>query len=355
MRTQDRRGTWDGRGGSGSDVAKGRGTGPPVGPVSPGSLEPGSLEPGSLEPGRLLGHARAALDEVVAAAGAVTPGAAGLQAPDTAGAPASGARTTAVWGTLGAAASDAVAACYLDLWICDRLLRHDGGNRSAAARCLVPVLLLEGVGGLTPVLGARLHRPDSAALAYRRRRRALVGAVRERSPRAWDLLGERLARIAAGEDRLARPLTPVRCRALPKPLSQLVGLLEAERCELVARSAELADSPLPYGVRERCALLVTAAACLDGWQGPGPQRDPHARRDTVAAGTGRPTGHRSLLALPGPAHSGPGHPLGHPHSVSLLRARLCAALHRLAVRLDLRMPDAAHTAWRADVLRCAAG
>ncbi|MFG2552073.1 hypothetical protein ACGFWF_19310 [Streptomyces sp. NPDC048581] len=391
-------------------------------------------------------------------------------------------------GALSAAASDAVGACYLDLWICDRLLRHDGGNRSAAARCLVPVLLLEGVGGIAPVLGARLHRPDVAAVEYRRRRRVLVRAVRERSPQTWERLGQRLARIATGEDRLARPLTPVRGRGLPQPLAELVGLLEAERRELAAVGAESVGGEPPHALLERCALLTAAAACLDGWQEAGPHRHGPERHGTAGPGNGRPgawptarqvplpgsaggsrselgssfgccggdcsagydrlsglgggsrsgsassfgccggdcpagydplsglagvlrsasvsssgicaadcsaghhplsgpaggprsasgssfgpcsgscpVGHHPRARHPGEAHSVPRDPSGrpdpsghpgpsvHPASlgVSMRRARLCGALYRLAVRLDLRVSDGARTAWRADVLRCA--
>lgn len=278
----------------------------------------GSGTRGPLEPARLLGHATAALHMVVAA----VPG-------------------TAV---PGAAASDALGACYLDLWICDRLLRHDGGDRSAAARCLLPVLLLEGVGGIAPVLGARLHRPDAVAVEYRRRRRLLVRAVRERSPLTWEGLGHRLARVAAGDDRLARPLTAVRDRGLPQPLAELVGLLEAERRELVAAGIEPAGQEPPRGLLERCALLTAAAACLDGWQEAG----------------AHPAAPRQSRWAPGPfpgLDGGEGavdhRPLTAPVGVSLRRARLCGALYRLAVRLDLRSSDVARTAWRADVLRCA--
>ncbi|SDO52277.1 hypothetical protein SAMN04487981_111131 [Streptomyces sp. cf386] len=418
MRTQDRRGPWDGRSDSGGGMATAPRAGLRV--VGPGAAR------GPLEPGRLLSHAAAALHVVVDAVGAPAsgtvdpvavgsvrgeapgrgsaeapgrrsaeaPGTVGLQVPGTmgpqatgpAGAVASATQGPTAPGTLSATASDAVGACYLDLWICDRLLRHDGGNRSAAARCLVPVLLLEGVGAIAPVLGARLHRPDAVAVEYRRRRRVLVRAVRERSPQTWERLGHRLARIATGEDRLARPLTPVRGRGLPKPLSELVGLLEAERRELAAAGAESAGQEPPHALLERCALLAAAAACLDGWQEAGPHRDGRGGQGAAGHGIGRPGAWPTAgdLPLPGPGggapsasgsssgpctagcpachhppprHSGPAHPLSpHPTAafgVSARRARLCGALYRLAVRLDLRVSDGAGTAWRADVLRCA--
>ncbi|MFF8865158.1 hypothetical protein ACF08B_24215 [Streptomyces sp. NPDC015139] len=252
---------------------------------------PGGLGP--LEPRRLVEHAEAALEVVVGAVGG----------PAT--------------GRLGRVPSDAVGACYLDLWICDRLLRHDGGGRSAAAQCLVPLLLLEGVGGLAAALGAGLHRPEPAAVEYRRRRRVLVRAARERSPQVWGRLARRMDRLAAGEDRLAHPLTAVRHRALPRPLPELVGGLEEERHRLAAAVAREPAADVRYGPAERYALLTAAAACVDGWQ----PRDTGVHDTTLGIGA--------------------------------RRARLCGALCRLSVRLDLPVSEAARTAWRADVLRCA--
>lgn len=246
--------------------------------------------PGPVPPRQLVRHAAAALAAVLAAEG-------------------------------DAAADDAVSACYLDLWVCDRLLLR-AGEHAPAARHLVPVLLLDGVGGLAAVLGERLHRADAAATEYRRRRRLLVRAARERSPRIWEQLALRPAAIAAGEDRLARPLTPVRHRALPRPLAELVERLEAERRGLAARCARWGDDGTPDAepdgtvlavLAEQLAVLTAAAACLDGWHGSGP--------------------------------TAPG--------IAVQRARLCGALYRLASRLELPLSDRAGTAWRADVLRCA--
>ncbi|MEX2985750.1 hypothetical protein [Streptomyces sp. C36] len=221
-------------------------------------------------PERLLAHADAALRSAMAAATARTP-------PRLAKA--------------------AAGAAYLDLWACERLLRADGGIRSASARFLVPRLLMESVDGLTVLLGTELHRASRASAEYRRRARLLGEAMwhPDHEERLMAVV-ERLSLPLYGDDRLSRPMTSVRPMSLPTALHRMLDDLERERRQLIDDCALSEGSPTArdWARADRYALLTAAAACVDDWE--------------------RRKGHRQ-------------------HRLADL-TRLVGALSRLAVRLD---------------------
>ncbi|MEE1758267.1 MULTISPECIES: type I polyketide synthase [unclassified Streptomyces] len=197
----------------------------------------------------------------------------------------------------------AAGAAYLDLWVCGRLLRAD----PVAARHLVPRLLLESVDGLVVLLGPDLSCDSGPGAEYRRRARFLADAMWHADhTEHLTAVTARLPRLARGDDRLSRPLAPLRHLTL--------SVLEQERRHLLTTCAaatarygrdqggtDSAGDARHRAAADRYALLTAAAACLD---------DPQP-------GDGR------------------------------ARARLTGALSRLALRLD-RDPDGS------DTVRCAA-
>lgn len=224
-----------------------------------------------------------------------------------------------------ARARAAVAGAYADLWACHRL-GHAAVERPAAAvvaRYLSPRLLLDGADGLAAALGARLHETGGPAARYRDQVRRLETAASApgAAARTRDVAA-RLPALAAGDDRLARPVTAAPAQALPRALGSLVRVLEEERAELVVRATALTrpdgpgndgGGPGPWALADRYALLTAAAACLDGWRVPG---SPRLRR----------SGDRICLV---------------------------AALHRLVIGLSRAVPTRAATEWRDEVYEVA--